>query len=119
MTCKAPLVFVGLLLASAALAHTGLRSSTPAKGASVEAPVEEIVLEFNDAVRLTVVVLTDAGGGKHALGSLPAETAPTFAVAVAEPLAAGEYVVTWRAVGADTHIVSGEIPFEVVGAAAH
>jgi hypothetical protein len=105
-----------LLLVSRATAHTGLESSTPADGASVDSPIEEIVLEFTDAVRLTAVTLSDAAGAKRALGAVPTEIAAKFVVAVRDPLAAGEYLVAWRAVGADTHVVSGELSFSVVGA---
>jgi methionine-rich copper-binding protein CopC len=34
---------------------------------------------------------------------------------VSAALAPGAYVIQWRAVGADTHIVSGEIGFVVEG----
>jgi methionine-rich copper-binding protein CopC len=35
---------------------------------------------------------------------------------VHEPLAPGAYKVVWRAVGGDTHIISGEFGFTVVAA---
>lgn len=105
-----------LLLASHALAHTKLAGSVPAAGATLAGPIREITLEFADAVRLTAVTLTDAGGDEKVLGTVPAEIAAKFVIAVSEPLASGAYVITWRAVGADTHVVTGEIPFSLAQA---
>ena len=101
----------------AALAHTGLKSSAPTAQAVLERPVAEIVLEFNGAVRLTAVSLANGAGAQMPLGEFSVATQARFVVAVSEPLAPGDYVITWRAVGADTHVVSGEIPFRVGTAA--
>ena len=111
------LVISLLLIVCETFAHTLLESSAPAANARADAPVEEIVLEFADAVRLTAVTLSDASAASKALGAVPTDTAARFVIEVREPLAAGEYVITWRAVGADTHVVSGEIPFRVLGKA--
>ena len=46
------------------------------------------------------------------LGSLPTTTQQEFVIA-APNLPPGAYLVSWRAVGADTHVVSGEFQFEV------
>ena len=55
-------------------------------------------------------------GGARSRGEAP-KTRPTttqqeFSIPV-PTLASGYYTVTWRAVGADTHVVSGEINFSV------
>ena len=110
---RSSMLLVGLLFASGATAHTGLAGSEPAAGASVVGPVTEIVLTFADEVRLTAVALADAGGTAKALGPLPKDAAAHFVIAVEEPLAPGQYEITWRAVGADTHVVSGKIAFSV------
>ena len=52
---------------------------------------------------------------EQALEPLPSETGERFVVGVSD-LSPGDYVVSWRAVGADTHIVSGEFRFTVVDA---
>jgi methionine-rich copper-binding protein CopC len=95
---------LGLAIGLAAQAHTPLKSSAPAADASV-APPKTIELSFGDEVRLTAVALTDAGGVAKHLDDVPS--------AVHEPLAPGAYKVVWRAVGGDTHIVSGEFAFTV------
>ena len=114
------LVLLGALaFATGAAAHTPLTSSVPAEGASAPAPVKEIVLVFGGDVRLTVVALNDASGATKAVADVPTALAAKFSVAVRDELAPGSYVVTWRAVGADTHVVSGEIHFSVTAAHSH
>ena len=111
-------VVLGLLLALAAHAHTRLEESTPAADASVAAP-QAVELKFAGDVRLTSVQLTDAAGAAKHLDAVPAEVGNRFTLKVHEPLAPGAYKVVWRAVGGDTHIVSGEFGFTVVAAHAH
>jgi len=100
-------------LASSAYAHTPLAASTPAAGSTVAAPVKELVLEFGGEVRLTAVALADSTGSKKAVGEIPTAVAAKFTLPVRDELAPGDYVATWRAVGADTHVISGEIHFKV------
>ena len=109
---------LGLVLALAALAHTPLKSSAPAADTSVDAP-KVVELTFGGDVRLTSVALTDAAGVAKHLDAVPTEIASVFSLAVHEPLAAGAYKVVWRAVGGDTHIISGEFAFTVVATHAH
>ena len=106
---------LGLALAAAAYAHTPLKTTVPAADASVPAPTS-IELTFGGDVRLTVVSLTDAAGAAKHLDAVPEAVGAKFRIVVQEPLAPGAYKVVWRAVGADTHIVSGEFGFTVVAA---
>lgn len=107
------------IVVAAAHAHTPLTSSTPADKASVAAPVQEIALQFGADVRLTAVALADTAGAKKKVGDVPTAVAATFTIAVRDELAPGDYVATWRAVGADTHVISGEIHFTVTPAHSH
>ena len=112
------ILLCGLFFACfAAFAHTGLKSSVPGAQAVLEEPASEIVLEFSGAVRLTALSLANSAGAHVALAELSVETQARFVIDVREQLPPGDYVITWRAVGADTHIVSGEIPFRVAAAA--
>lgn len=97
-----------------ALAHTPLVSSIPQAEATVTAPVREIVLEFGEEVRLTALALADSGGNAIEMVSPPTEIAKAFTLAIRQDAGLGDFVATWRAVGADTHIISGEIRFNVV-----
>jgi copper resistance protein C len=109
-------VLLGAIAISTARAHTPLASSAPAAGSAVAAPVKELVLEFGDDVRLTAVTLADSAGSMKTLADVPTAVAAKFSLAVRDELAPGDYVVTWRAVGADSHIVSGEVRFSVTAA---
>jgi len=110
-------IALGLALAFAAHAHTPLKASVPAADASGPAP-KALELTFGGDVRLTSVSLTDSGGAAKHLDAVPTEVASKFSLAIHEPLAAGKYTVTWRAVGGDTHIISGEFGFTVTAAPA-
>ena len=108
----------GLALAAAAHAHTPLKTTVPAADASVPAPTS-IELTFGGDVRLTSLTLTDSAGAAKHTDAVPTEVAATFSLTIHEPLGAGAYKVVWRAVGGDTHIISGEFAFTVVAAPAH
>src|SRR5688572_5290259 len=103
------------MLAAVAQAHTPLKSSAPAADAAVGAP-KSIELAFGGDVRLTSVALTDSGGAAKHLDAVPTAVASTFSLGIHEPLTPGAYKVVWRAVGGDTHIISGEFGFTVVAA---
>ncbi len=110
-------LLVGLigLCAFQVQAHTRLSAATPANETVTEAAPKEIVLEFNADVRLLAVTLEKSGEQTIELGPLPDGNQQLFTVAVLADLSAGDYLVSWRAVGADTHTVSGEIHFAVTG----
>lgn len=105
-----------LAFASLAAAHTPLVSSAPAANATLPGPVKQLLLVFGGDVRLTAVVLTDAQGAAKKTAKVPEAVAKQFTLAVEEDLRPGAYTVTWRAVGADTHVVSGEIHFAIAAA---
>lgn len=98
-----------------ASAHTALTAATPADASITSTSPRELVLEFNGDVRLLSVSLVSAAEDSIELGPLPDETRATFSIAILPDLAAGDYLVSWRAVGADTHPVAGEIRFSVAG----
>jgi methionine-rich copper-binding protein CopC len=89
----------------------------PAADSSVPTP-RVIVLTFGGDVRLTVLSLTDSAGTAKEVDAVPTRITNSFALGVHESLAPGAYKVVWRAVGADTHIISGEFGFTVVAAPA-
>lgn len=103
-----------LLAAPPAWAHVALQSSTPARGSSVEAPVRDIRLRFSQPVEPRYTTATIRGP----TGETKAEPAEVvhgsngreLSLAVGE-LGGGEYVVNWRAVAKDGHVVSGRFSF--------
>ena len=100
------------LAAVTAQSHTMLRASNPANEEVVTASPDEIVLRFSTEVRLTALSVVDGTGQAVDLGSLPADSQQEFALATPD-LGAGSYLVSWRAVGADSHVVSGEFQFVI------
>ena len=108
--------------AQSALAHTELSSTVPADRATLAAAPENVELKVSEPVRLTALTIQQGDGAKQSIGPLPPGNSATFAVALPAGLGEGHYVVTWRALSEDTHVVSGEFMFAVgtaAGADAH
>ncbi len=103
-----------------AFAHTQLSASMPADKAVLETAPDEVALDFSEAVRLTALSIQRQGDANQDLGPLPSETSRHFAVPAPE-LASGDYVVAWRALSEDTHVMRGEFTFtvSVQGSASH
>ncbi len=99
-----------------AYAHAQLSSSLPADRASLQAPPKEVALHFSEPVRLTALTIARDGERPQQLGSLPASSMKDFALA-APALGAGSYRVSWRALAADSHVMSGTFAFTVAAAA--
>jgi methionine-rich copper-binding protein CopC len=106
-----------VMTALAAHAHSHLARSTPADGAVLETAPTSLTLEFSEPVTLTAVTVSAERQEKRALTSLPTKAATTFDLPITG-LAVGHYVVTWRALSADTHVMTGELAFSVGGDAA-
>jgi len=114
----ASLAAVGLLLTTSALAHTHLAKSEPADGSVLTKAPEHIALQFEHPVRVTEFTI-QKGAEKSAklLEPLP-EAASDKISAPAPQLTAGAYVVNWRAVSSDGHVMSGKVRFTVGGGGA-
>ena len=107
------LIAVGMLLfAAVAHAHTHLKDSVPAEGSTVSVSPPNIVLKFSEATRITALTVKKEGGDEQKLTPLPSSAAAEVTVRAPE-LAPGKYVVTWRAMSSDSHIMSGELHFTV------
>ncbi|MEU4472091.1 copper resistance CopC family protein [Micromonospora sp. NPDC023888] len=108
-------VLVALLVPAApAWAHNSLRSSTPARDATLSSAPTEIALEFMQRLdpTFTTIVLTDAARRKLATGE-PVVAGATSTVEVTDTLPNGRYTVAYRVVSADGHPVQGSYPFTV------
>lgn len=112
------LLLSGLAVAPLALAHPSLVRSTPAADATV-APASQIELQFNEKVmpRATRIELSmDHGRMKMAMPTVAqdiSEDGHTLRARFAKPLSAGSYVLQWRAVGQDSHPMTGSYRFTV------
>lgn len=102
------------LFASATLAqaHTHVKESQPADGSILKAPPESIVLRFSEATHVTSLTLQKEGEAEQKLSALPAAAVDHVTVPVPK-LGPGKYVVSWRGVGDDNHIMSGKLHFTI------
>lgn len=103
-------VLVLLLAGAAAHAHAHLQRAVPADGSVLQAAPEKLVLAFSEDARLTALSIARDGGAPQKVTPLPAAAAREISVAL-PPLTPGEYVVTWRALSADGHVVPGRLHF--------
>lgn len=99
------------VLSVPAYSHTQLSASIPADEATLEQAPNEIALTFSAAVRLTAVSI-EIESESHSLEIHTTDPATEFKVAL-PGLEPGAYVVQWRALSEDTHVVSGEIRFTI------
>jgi copper transport protein len=95
---------------TAALAHAHLEKASPADGSVLTAAPQNLVLEFSERAQLAALWIATDGGSRRKLTPLPQQ--PQQRIVVTLPnLAPGSYVVSWRVVGADGHVVPGQIRF--------
>jgi methionine-rich copper-binding protein CopC len=98
------------LTAAAAQAHTHLKNSVPAEGSVVNTAPANIVLKFSEAARVTALTLQKDGAAEQKLGPLPSD--PSAEISVPAPkLEPGKYVVSYRVMGKDNHVMSGKVQF--------
>lgn len=98
-------------------AHSMLRGSDPAGGASVDRAPDVVTLRFTEApdtVLSVVHVLDTSGREVSAGGAAPVAGSPLELRAPLRALGAGTYTVTWRAVSrVDGHVSQGAFAFGV------
>jgi copper transport protein len=105
-------LFVALALPATASAHATLQSTVPPFGHELQRGPVRIVLHFDQHVKVlpgSIKVLN--GVGKQFASN--AHTVGTNVVARVAPLKLGTYTVRWRAISADSHVVSGVWTFGV------
>jgi copper transport protein len=101
-----------LAFPAAASAHATLRSTTPKFGTELQRGPAQIALHFDQQVKVlpgSIKVLN--GVGKQF--ALQARVDGRNVVARVLPLKLGAYTVRWRAISADSHVVSGVWTFGV------
>ena len=101
------------LFATGAMAHSALERSTPSNEATISEVPTQVSMGFTSGIRLTKVALTHAGESSADL-DLGAQTAfgQEFTVPL-KNLGSGEYVIEWRGLGADGHVLNGAFSFTV------
>lgn len=95
-----------LAFPAAASAHAQLQSTRPAFGHEIQLAPKTIRIHFDQIVKVLpgFVQVLDAKGKNYASG---ARAQGQDEVATVAPLPGGAYTVRWRAISADTHVVSG------------
>ena len=106
-----------LLAPQVALAHLGLRRSTPANGAHVAVAPRHLRLEFTEAVEVAVsrFRLIGPSGTDVSISSLrhAADSVRVVLADVRGQLEGGVYRLEWQVVGRDGHPVRGTITYVV------
>ena len=98
-----------LSFVSLAQAHTHLVSSEPSDGSVVTTAPSTFVAQFTEATRVTALAVMRDNGKEEKL--TPPSAASQRLSAPLPKLEPGKYVLTWRAVGNDTHVMSGKVTF--------
>ena len=112
-------ILAALLIALAGaqdlFAHAKLLSSKPAAGESLTAGPDLIELQFSTRVqqKMSSIALIGPAGRPIALPPIVfSEDEKTLRASLPE-LVSGSYTVSWRALSADDHLISGEFTFQV------
>ena len=103
-----------------ASAHTSFESSTPANGAVLAEPVDEIRIAFTNPAQEAGdgFVVLDPAGQVRAPSSVTTEDGTVFVLAFDPPLDGGQVGVRWRVRAGDAHPIEGSFSFTVGDAAA-
>jgi methionine-rich copper-binding protein CopC len=108
---KALVLCCALALAPAAVqAHAHLLRAVPAEGSVLHAAPARVRLTFSEAARLAALWIAPVGGARRQIAPLPLDAAAEISVPL-PPLAPGRYVLSWRVIGTDGHVVPGELHF--------
>ena len=121
------LVFIPM----AANAHSLLFASIPKDGEILNVPPGEIVMDFKSPAKLIKVELMKGKGdqGNSFLGALfggddgePLPLGESFLMSMNKrqiipmpSLGRGDYLLSWRAMGEDGHVIKGELNFSISG----
>ena len=99
-----------VLMSTGLLAHAHLEEAQPADGSVITAAPGNITLRFSEKARLTALWIAADGGERRKITPLPDTAQARIAVAL-PVLSPGTYVISWRVVSADGHVVPGRIRF--------
>jgi copper transport protein len=104
-----------LVAAPGASAHAVLIGTTPGNDSVLEHSPELVALRFNEPVETAFgsVRVYDSTARRVDSGDVVRPNDRTVATPIDERLARGTYTVTWRAISADAHPVSGAFVFHV------
>ena len=94
-------------------AHTGLSSSVPEDGETIQEEVEHVTLIFNTSIEtMSTVRVTDAMGMEVPFAEITVDDKEMKAI-LEFPLTTGNYQVDWKIVGQDGHPIEGQYSFSI------
>jgi methionine-rich copper-binding protein CopC len=103
--------------AEAARIHITLDRSVPADAATVAGPVSEVRLFFSGAPLMRGASIRVVNSARSLQRSTPPAADPTdpkqLYVQMTPPLGEGTYVVQWRCIADDGHVMRGDFTFTV------
>lgn len=104
-----------VLFAAPALAHTTIKTANIENGATLKEAPPAFEFSFGSAVGLAGLELETLAGAAVAINfDPPRAMQKSFTVAL-PPLVADTYVLKWRAVAKDGHVMKGEVSFTITG----
>lgn len=102
-----------LLFGVNVFAHSHIEESTPKNGEVITEPLKNITLSFETAIEPTSsFTLSDANGTEVSLPEVTINGNQLIANAETV-LTNGAYTIHWKIIGADGHLLEGDIPFTV------
>jgi len=103
--------------AEAAFFHITMDASEPADGSTVSGSVSEVRLFFSDAPLMRGASIRVVNSARSLQRSTPpaadTEDPKQLFVNMTPPLPPGTYVVQWRCIADDGHVMRGDFTFEV------
>ncbi len=102
-------------LTAAALAHASLKSSSINDGDILETVPNEITLEYTAVVGLAALTLQTGEGEAVDWDYRPPRRMQAAFTAPLPALDEGSYLLSWRAMAGDGHVMTGQIAFSLAG----
>jgi len=94
-------------------AHTGLSSSVPEDGETIQEEVEQVTLLFNSPIETMITLkVTDEIGVEVPVAEITVDDKEMKGI-MELPLTTGNYQVNWKIVGQDGHPIEGEYSFSI------
>ncbi|WP_185959482.1 copper resistance CopC family protein [Planococcus salinarum] len=113
------ILFIAILLLIfpvSANAHSGLSSSTPAEGETLDGSPAEIQLQFESAIQQGDMAMTDESGNAVEISDISYSDLELLGQ-LDEELPNGAYTVDWSALSQDGHEITGTLIFNVAAEA--
>jgi methionine-rich copper-binding protein CopC len=105
-----------LLVPVSGWSHAALVRSSPARRAVLSQSPEQVQLWFNEAVepRFSTVSVSDGAGTRVDLENAAVASDDPKRLSVGlRPLRPGRYIIRFRVLSVDGHVVAGEVRFEI------